>query len=140
MVESNENFFLSNKGYIIGLVIAFLVGLIPMWIYASSNASQRDSAIRRLNECRLKDRVAAAGMFAKRGEYETARREASTFFSDLRQIVDQDKSFPDQERADLRLLLQQRDDIITLLARSDPAGVDRVFALEYQLRQKLPTE
>lgn len=103
---------------------AFLLGLIPMWLKASESALQRDAAQRELRLSRLENTLASAVIDARRGEYETARQTMSDFFKGLRQQLDApaDASiFTEKQRDKLRNLLTKRDDIITLLARSDPA-------------------
>ena len=71
----------------------------------------------------------SAAIDSRRGEYERARVAASSFFTSLREQVDVTQDSEDltaQQRDGLRPLLNQRDDLITLLARSDPAAADRL--------------
>jgi hypothetical protein len=121
--------------FAIAITIAFLAGLIPMWMLAHQRAMERDANSDKLVVLQLENEAAAAAMYAKRGEYEAARQHASTFYTQLRSAVDNGYGLTDGQRNAVRPLLGQRDEVITLLARSDPAAVDRLFGTEYQLRQ-----
>ena len=119
------------------LIAAVLIGLVPMWLLARERAGERDVAQRNLRLCRLENDLASAVVDARRGEYERARLAASSFFTSLLEQVDQIGRRSDltaAQREDLRPLLNQRDDIITLLARNDPAAADRLTEL-YMLFQ-----
>lgn len=111
------------------LVAAFLIGFIPMWLTARERGEERDVAQRNLRLCRLENDLASAVIDARRGEYERARLSASSFFTSLLEQVDQvgqPSNLTAAQRENLRPLLNQRDDAITLLARSDPAAADRL--------------
>jgi hypothetical protein len=60
-----------------------------------------------------------------------ARQAASDFFTFLRAEIDRgdDTALSPAQREEVQLLFIQRDEIITLLARSDPAAVDRLSDL-----------
>jgi hypothetical protein len=78
----------------------------------------------------MQNMIASAAVDAQRGEYEPARQAASDFFTALREQVDvtgPDPALTEAQRGALRPLLTQRDDLITLLARSDPAAAPRLF-------------
>lgn len=110
----------------------FLLGLVPMWLVARGRATERDAARHDLRLCRLENGLLSAAIDARRGEYERARVEASDFFTSLRQQVDtaiDPSDLTAAQREGLRPLLAQRDDLITLLARSDPASADRLSEL-----------
>lgn len=122
------------------IVIAFLAGLIPMWILAHTRAVERDASSRELTVLRLDNDIAVSALDAKRGEYEAARQHASNFYTRLRSAVDNGDELTQAERNTVKPLLAQRDEMITLLARSDPAAVDRLFAIEYQLTKVLKVQ
>lgn len=125
------------RNRMIALVAAFLLGLIPMWILAYNRGSEKDRALQELKAVTLRDTVAAAALYGKRGEYERSRQLASQFFGDLRSKLEStQQSAP--EHAVLSKIMLERDDVITLLARNDPAGVERLFQIEYQVRQAPP--
>jgi hypothetical protein len=116
--------------YIIVAIIIFLVGLIPMWIKANTAASQRDAARRELQLSRMQNMLASSAVDAERGEYEPARQEASDFYTALREQLDKsgdDAALTSQQRDSLQPLLKGRDELITLLARSDPASAPRLL-------------
>jgi hypothetical protein len=118
--------------YAVVLVAAFLIGLIPMWFVARERGAQRDIAQRNLRLCRLENDLASAVVDARRGEYGRARLAASSFFTSLLEQVDQlgrPSDLTSTQRESLRPLLNQRDDLITLPARSDPAAADRLTEL-----------
>jgi hypothetical protein len=100
-----------------------------MWFKASHAVEQRDAAQRGVRLAQLKDTLAAAVIDVQRGEFEPARQLTSDFYTNLRRQVDNDNSslFTPAQREGLRSLLVQRDELITLLARSDPAATDRLL-------------
>lgn len=115
--------------YAVVLLVVFLVGLVPMWLVARGRATERDAARRDLRLCRLENNLMSAAVDSRRGEYERARLAASNFFTSLREQVDlisDSSDLTSAQRDSLRPLLNQRDDLITLLARSDPASADRL--------------
>jgi hypothetical protein len=111
------------------LVVVFLLGLVPMWMAARSRARQRDEARRELRLSKIENDLSSAVINARRGEYEPARQATSRFFTALRDQCDMSTPPSDLTPAHcdvLRPALDQRDDLITLLARSDPASADRL--------------
>jgi hypothetical protein len=94
-------------------LVVFLLGLVPMWLKA------REAVID-----------------ARRGEYETARQTASDFFTTLRSELDAGSESPlnPRQREAAAPLLNQRDPIITLLARGDPASAERLSDLYVSYR------
>lgn len=123
--------------YAVVLLAVFLLGMVPMWLVARGRASERDTAQRDLRLCRLENNLLAAAVDSRRGEYERARLAASNFFTSLRQEVDlaSPSDFTSAQKDGLRPLLNQRDDLITLLARSDPAAADRLAELYVSFRK-----
>ncbi len=126
--------------YIVVALVIFLLGLIPMWLKASAAASQRDAAQRELQLSRMQNMLASSAVDAQRGEYEPARQEASNFFTTLREQLDKgetDKTLTSLQRDGLKPLLTQRDDLITLLARSDPAAAPRLLNMYTAFRKAI---
>lgn len=126
--------------YLAVTVGIFLLGLIPMWLEAREAAGQRDSAQRELRLSLMQNSLATAVIDARRGEYELARQTASDFFTALREQVDAspDKSvITEAQRERLGGLLSGRDEIITLLARSDPAAAERLSDMYVSYRQAM---
>lgn len=109
----------------------FLLGFLPMWSKASEAMEQRDAAQREVRLSQLQNTLGLALADVHRGEYEPARQSVSEFYTRLRSQIDAGKRsvFTQTQRDELRPLLAERDDLITLLARSDPACADRVVAV-----------
>ena len=121
-------------------LVLFLLGLVPMWLKARETASQRDAAQQELRLSRTENTLASAVIDARRGEYEMARQTASDFFTTLRERVDAAPTTPalsQSQSESLSKLLTERDKIITLLARSDPAAADRLSDLYVSYRQTM---
>ena len=113
--------------YAIVALVAFLIGLVPMWLSNRTSTRERDDAQQALRLARIENSLAAAAIRARRGEYEPARQAASTFFTDLRNELDRTPSaFPDAHHQSLEALLAPRDQVITWLARSDPAVAEHL--------------
>ena len=117
-------------------LVVFLLGLAPMWMKAREAASQRDAARRELRLSQTQGALASAAIDASRGEYETARQTVGDFFTPLRGELDAGEESPldARQRESVAPLLQKRDDIITLLARSDPAAAERLSDLYVSYR------
>ena len=107
--------------------VAFLIGFIPMWLRARTRANERDAVQQVLRLTQAENTLAAAAIQARRGDYEPAREAASTFYTNLRAELDRGSSvFSASQRDMLQPLLAQRDQMITLLARADPAVAERL--------------
>ena len=112
--------------YVALLVLAFLLGLVPMWLKSRECSSSLAEAQRQSNLVSMGNSLASAAMDAQRGDYETARLAASDFFTFLRAETSAgvDSALSQAEIAGLQPLLARRDEIITLLARGDAASAD----------------
>lgn len=119
------------------LLIVFLLGFVPMWLNARSYANQYENSQRELKLSQIQNKLASSVINARLGEYEIARQTASDFFTMLRMEIEhhEGSALSNQQRENLKGLLDQRDDIITLLARNDPASADKAMAV-YVLYQK----
>lgn len=119
------------------LLAVFLIGFIPMWLSARESSSDLAESRLQLRAVQIQHTLASAVIDARRGEYETARRSASDFFTNLgaeTQLTETSLlTGPQIEGA--RPLLAQRDEIITLLARSDPASADRLAGIYVEYRK-----
>lgn len=110
------------------ILLAFLLGFVPMWLsnrQLSAELSTRDKELRR---SRIQNTLTAATIYARRGEYETARQNTSTFFTDISSEIDKgtDGILSEQERIALTRVMAERDEVITLLSRNDPASAERL--------------
>lgn len=137
--KKQNSAFLKKIGiYGAGLLVAFLLGLIPMWLSKGETARQRDAAQTNLRLSQLQNRLAAAAINARRGEYEPARVAASDFYTDLRTESDRSESALSTGQIEaVKPILTGRDEIITLLARNDPAAGDRLADLYLSYLQAL---
>ena len=125
-------------GLYLGLALfIFLLGLVPMWLKAREAASQRDAARRELRLSRMNGTLASAVIDARRGEYEPARQTASDFFTTLRAQIDagEDSALTAPQREAAAPLLARRDDVITLLARGDPAAAEQLSDIYVSYRK-----
>ncbi|HLL74649.1 MAG TPA: hypothetical protein VK421_05245 [Pyrinomonadaceae bacterium] len=137
--ESRLSSTVSRAAIYAGVALAvFLLGFVPMWLRSRDNAGQRDAARRELRVSRMQNALASAAVDSARGEYEPARQAASDFFSALREEADvagEDSVLTAAQRENLRPLLQQRDELITFLARSDPAATARLLDMHAAFRK-----
>ena len=69
----------------------------------------------------------------------TTRQAASTFFTELRAEIDKgsEGTFNQTQQENLKSLLTSRDEMITLLARNDPAAADRLTGTFVAYRKAL---
>lgn len=123
--------------YALILVIGFLVGLLPMWLNAHRTAKELETTRVELRRTQMRSALSAAALDARRGDYEPARKATSDFFTALSSELDrgEDSALDQTQREAVRPLLTQRDEIITLLARSDPAAADRLSNLDAAYRK-----
>jgi hypothetical protein len=113
------------------LLIGVLLGFVPMWLQARGCANEFEIAKRELSLARLQTSLGSATIDARRGEYEPARQAASNFFSSLSAEADKGSgsALTDSQKQNIQSLFAGRDEVITLLARSDPASADRLSDL-----------
>ncbi|HAR94590.1 MAG TPA: hypothetical protein DCR97_01285 [Deltaproteobacteria bacterium] len=118
------------------VVIAFLLGLIPMWMTAYGRGKALGETQRDLKRSQIEITIASAVIDARRAEYEPARQTASVFFTTVLAELERGKDsvFTNAERESVRPILANRDTIITLLARNDPASVERLSELYINYR------
>ena len=137
---TQQNKRLMRVGIYAGVLLAvFLLGLIPMWLTARESASQLAEARRELKLLQIQNALASAAVDARRAEYESARQAASDFFVTLRAEMDRgnDSALTQAQRDRLTQLFAQRDELITLLARSDPVSADRLSDLYISYRKAI---
>ena len=113
------------------LLIVFLIGFVPMWIKARSCGIALAGVEQRLSLAQTQNSLATSVIDARRGDYEPARQATSQFFTSLLAEVNKgdDSALTVAQRTAVQPLLTQRDELITLLARSDPAAADRLSDL-----------
>ena len=123
--------------YAVVLLVVFLLGFIPMWLRARTAATSLAETERQLTLSKIQNDLAAAVIDARRGDYEPARQALSRFFTSL--SVERDKgvssSYTEAQRNGMQPLFAGRDELITLLARNDPASADRLSDLYVAYRK-----
>ena len=122
---------------VIVVLAIFLLGFVPMWMKARNQATVREKVEHELTVMRIVKDLGSAALDARRGQYEPARQEASAFFTAAHFEIDQgDKSaLTKPQREQLLPLLAPRDELITLLARNDPAAGERLTNLYVAVRK-----
>lgn len=115
--------------YAIVLLVVFLLGLIPMWLKARTAANTLAETEHQLVLCKMQSDLASAVIDARRGDYEPARQALSRFFTSLSAESDKGSTYTEAQRNSLQPLFAGRDELITLLARNDPASADRLSDL-----------
>jgi hypothetical protein len=113
------------------LLVVFLLGLVPMWLKARTAANSLAETEHQLVLSKMQNDLASAVIDARRGDYEPARRALSRFFTSLRAEMDKGKSanYTEAQINSMQPLFAGRDELITLLARNDPASADRLSDL-----------
>jgi hypothetical protein len=141
--------------YAIALLIGFLIGFVPMWVKSRASASGLSEATNRANLAQtqstlasaaaaqqlelavMQNTLASAAIDAQRGDYESARQAASSFFTSLRTEVNKgnDSGFSQAQKEGVEAVFTRRDEIISLLARNDPAATERLSDVYVSFRE-----
>jgi hypothetical protein len=113
------------------LLVVFLLGFVPMWLKARAAGNRLVETERRLTLVSIQNNLASAVIDARRGEYEPARQAVSEFFTTVQAETakGESSSYTQVQREQLQQMLGARDELITLLARSDNASADRLANL-----------
>ena len=114
--------------YVAQLLLAFLLGFIPMWLKVRECAIGFPEAKRQLSLARILNSLASAVIEARRGAYEPARQAVSDFYTALRAETDAgaDSALSQAQREGVQPLFAQRDEFVTLLAHGEAAAADRL--------------
>ncbi len=121
------------------LLVVFLLGLVPVWLTARERAAELAETQRQLRSAEIKNTLASSVIDARRAEYEPARQSASDFFTNLQAEMERetDSVLTEAQRESVRPLFTQRDEIITLLSRSDPASAERLSDIYVSYRNSM---
>ena len=113
------------------ILVVFLVGFVPMWLKARTASNALMETEHQLFLARTQNDLASAVIDARRGDYEPARQAVSRFFTSLHEEIERADSwsYTQAQRQALQPLFAGRDELITLLARSDPSSSDRLSDL-----------
>lgn len=131
--------FKQIKAYGICFLAGLLIALIPTGIRLVQTQRERDALQQQLRLANLEMNLSSAAVMARHGDYTAARDAASRFFTDARQAVDSgDTTLTAAQVSYLQAVLADRDALITLLARGDPAGAERSTAMYVAHRAAFP--
>lgn len=113
------------------LIVVFLLGFLPMWLRSRAANNSLAETKRHLILAEIQNDVASAAIDARRAEYEPARQKVSQFFTTLQAETAKgdSSSYTRAQRDQLQQLFAGRDELVTLVARSDPASADRLTDL-----------
>ncbi|HEU4875420.1 MAG TPA: hypothetical protein VFT44_20095 [Pyrinomonadaceae bacterium] len=121
------------------VLVIFLLGFVPMWLRARAASSSLVETEHQLIIVRMQNNLASAAIDARRGDYEPARQAVSQFFTSLRAEMDKGdtSNYTQAQRQGMQPLFAGRDELITLLARNDPASADRLADLFVAYRKMM---
>jgi len=127
------------KTYGIWFVVGLLIGVLPLGIRLYEAQRAGEVMQQQLQATQLEMHLASAALMARHGDYTAARDAASQFFSAARQAVDDaDATLSAPQRSHLQGVLTERDAVISLLSRGDPAGAERSTAMYVAYRAAFP--
>jgi hypothetical protein len=141
--------------YAMILLVGVIVGFVPMWVRERAGAVDASEALASADLTRsvnalagaeieqdlisaaLQNTLANAAIDTQRGDYEAARQSASDFYTALRKEVDKGKGtgLSPAQREAAQPFFEMRDEVITLLARSDPAATARFSDMYVSFRE-----
>ena len=127
--SKTKSFLIKVSLIVAGLLIAFLVGFIPMWMQVNQVTAEHEKTKDVLLKEEIVNSLMSGVIDARRGEYESARKDASDFFTNLRAEIDKsddESAYTPEQKTNLRNLFGNRDNTITLLAQRDQASVERL--------------
>jgi hypothetical protein len=121
------------------LCVVFLLGFVPMWLKSSRLNGELFRTGRQARVQQIQITFADAALDARRGDYEPARQRMAGFFTLVNAELDRGigSALPASASEGLKPLLTQRDDLITLLARGDPASAERLATAYVDFRKTL---
>jgi hypothetical protein len=119
------------------LLAGFLLGIIPIGLKTLEYSNSLAATKHQFALIAIPNSLASAVIDARRSDYEPARQAVSDFFTALRSQTDNtnDSAFSQAQREAVMPLLARRDELITLLARADPASADRLTDIYVSYRQ-----
>lgn len=127
------------KVYGIWFLVGLLIGSVPLTVRLIQTRGERNALQEQLAVDQLEMNLAAAALMARHGDYTAARDAASRFFSDAGQAVENGRgTLSPAQLTYLQTALAERDALITLLARGDPAGAERSTATYVAHRAAFP--
>ncbi|MCE5259442.1 MAG: hypothetical protein LLG44_10395 [Chloroflexi bacterium] len=144
--------FLKYLLYAALVIAGFGLGFLTRWLkdrrrftQAADNSSlararntlESTLAAHEFSLAKMQNTLASAAIDARRGEYELARQAASSFFIKLRAEAGkaEDSDLMPAQKAEVEPLFVKRDEIISLLARNDPAASEQLADLYVAFRE-----
>src|SRR5207247_11406130 len=73
--------------YVVLLLVAFLLGFVPIWLKFRECFSSLSEVEHQLNLARIQNTLAAAVIYARRGDSEPARQSARYFINSLHALT-----------------------------------------------------
>ena len=118
-------------------LVFFLLGFLPVWANSLGNANTLTTAKNQLSLAQMQNSLATAVIDVQHGDYAPALQAASSFFTDLRAETDRGgaSALSAAQITAVQPIFAQRDEIIALLARNDPAAGPRLSDLYTAYRQ-----
>ena len=127
------------KVYIGCVVLGFVIGLALFGLPWMRAQRELNGVTERLQLSTIELHLASAAVMARHGDYPAARDAASRFFTEATTTLDAGGAgLTPEQQTYLQSVLAQRDELITLLARSDPAGAERATAMYVNYRSAFP--
>jgi hypothetical protein len=119
------------------LLVVFLLGFVPMWGQSREVSRSLAESQQQLTVARMQNTLASAAIEARQGDYEPSHQSTGDFFTAVQAEINKgaDSAFSPVQSEGIGLLLTQRDELITLLARSDPAAAGRLGDLYNDYRE-----
>ncbi len=124
------------------ILVAFLIGLVPMWLSARSCSAEHEITKTQLRKTEVHDLLTTSITEARRGEYEAARQTASEFFTRLRAEEEKGEAgfITAEQRTKIKPVFDNRDAAITMLAQRDQASLDRLTDIYAAYTQAIPAK
>jgi hypothetical protein len=123
--------------YTLLALVFFLLGFLPGWVKSLDTSGAVSAANNQLRLAQMQNSLASAVIDVQRGSYAPALESTSSFFTTLRAETDRGSAsaLSAAQITAVQPLFAQRDEIIALLARSDPAAGARLSDLYTAYRQ-----
>ncbi|PYT01735.1 MAG: hypothetical protein DMF63_02500 [Acidobacteria bacterium] len=133
IIDSVNSGLFTRVAVVIAIALsAFLLGFSAMWITSNGYEYERDSLRKSLRRSVLQNSLATAALEAQKGEFEQARQQSSSFFTDLRADIEgNDSSYPPEQQERIGSILVHRDETITLLSRADAMAPEQLSNLYF---------
>jgi hypothetical protein len=124
--------------YALLALVFFLLGFVPMWVKSLDTSAAVTGAKNQLSLAQMQNSLASAVIDVQRGNYAPALESTSSFYNALRAETDRGSAsaLSAAQITAVQPLFAQRDEIVALLARSDPAAGARLSDL-YAAYRKL---